>query len=498
MPKLPSGLKTFEASDTVRRIAQNENIEVIDALFHGSKGHRHTGKGGDAPQIGSEGIVDGAIVANKIADGAIVSDKLPDGAVNGSKIAHSSIERKHLVNSSLTSNIAKFKRVSVTEGVLMGNPTSPYTFEGGNAGDSHYWSLSHSTTLPHSLTIDLGKEFQSIEGMSFGSKTGMGAKTLPKGFYVEISSDYLMWTRVYTQTEGLYEPFSYFPFSTFIANSRYVRITITEHNIFGTESAISCISVYSSYHGNVDDPLDDERPWGLNARLQGLMIVPEGKITDNGAGALTLGGAITIMNPASGTYFQVKAGTYQLSEWGYLFVEIPNQYGVQVSPYPSRWNPGVRSYDHKDRIILAQRYGGNSEIFVHSALRSKLAGTSPDADKVDGIDFQTKNGFLEFNDGSGWKGVGIKSVQRGATSISFFAPNGNGSLMKDITITAVNTQKSFINISTSGLAHWSQGSTMMDGSVCARFIAPDKLRFNFMDGFFEAYAEISWEVIEYA
>ncbi|MNW41263.1 F5/8 type C domain protein [compost metagenome] len=380
----------------------------------------------------------------------------------------------------------------------MGNPTSPFTFEGGNAGDSHYWSLSHSTTLPHSLTIDLGKEFQSIEGMSFGSKTGStGRRTIPKGFYVETSSDGAKWTRVYTHTEGLYEPFAYFSFSMSVANSRYVRITITEHNALATESAISCIAVYSGYHGNVDDPLEDERAWGLTARLQGLMIVPEGTITDNGTGVLTLGGAVSIMNPASGTYFRVKSGTYTLDRWSYLYVDIPNQHGVLIDPYVAVWSPGIRAFDKKDRIILAQRNGGN-EIFLHSAIHSKLAGTNPNADKVDGIDFQTKNGFLEFNDGSGWKGVGIKSVQRGATSISFFAPNGNGSLMKDITITAVNTQKSFINISTSGLAHWSQGSTMMDGSVCARFIAPDKLRFNFMDGFFEAYAEISWEVIEYA
>ncbi|MNJ69672.1 hypothetical protein D3C77_660480 [compost metagenome] len=94
--------------------------------------------------------------------------------------------------------------------------------------------------------------------------------------------------------------------------------------------------------------------------------------------------------------------------------------------------------------------------------------------------------------------MGIKSVQRGATSIAYFYPNGVGSLVKEISISPVNPQKSFINISTSGLSHWSQNSPLMDGSVCARLVSSDKIRFNFMDGFFEAYAEISWEVIEYA
>ncbi|MNW54110.1 hypothetical protein D3C74_316980 [compost metagenome] len=352
-------------------------------------------------------------------------------------------------------------------------------------------------TLPHSLTINLGKEYRKIEGISFGSWVGSDLSRVPKGFYVEVSADGIAWNRAYTHSGSAYEPFSFLPFTT-ESNGQHIRLTITEHS-GSVDTVISCVAAYSSFHGNVDlDPLEDERSWGLNARLQGLMIVPEGKITDNGAGALTLGGAITIMNPASGTYFQVKAGTYQLSSWGYLYVDIPYQYGAQVNPYTATWNPGARSYDHKDRIILAQRYGGSSEIFVHSALRSKLAGTSPDADKVDGIDFQTKNGFLEFNDGSGWKGVGIKSVQRGATSISYFYPNGTGSLIRDVVITPVNPQKSFVNMTSSGLSTWFADSPIMDGSVCARLVGNIIVRFNFYEGFYQGYAEISWEVIEYA
>jgi len=116
---------------------------------------------------------------------------------------------------------------------------------------------------------------------------------------------------------------------------------------------------------------------------------------------------------------------------------------------------------------------------------------------VDGIDFQTKNGFLEFNDGTGWRGVGIKSVQRGTASFAE-AIIGGGSMVNDITIAAVNPQKAYINITTSGVTHWSQTSPMMDSSVCARIVGNDKVRFNFKDGIYDAYVEISWEVIEFA
>lgn len=486
VPKLPSGLKTFEPTDTVRRIAQNENIEAIDALFSTSKGHRHTGKAGDAPQIGKEGI----------AQGAVTTDKIAAEAVNSGKIAKSTIDRSHHKQGGLSSNIAKFKRVSVTGGTLTGNPTTPYTFQWGSAGDNHLWSIPSNVVLPQSLMVNLGKEYVRVEGLSFGSWVGSDLSRIPKGFYVEVSVDGSTWTNVYTHSASIYEPFTYLSFSKPMS-ARFIRLTVTEHS-GTTDTVISCVAAYSSFHGNLDsEPLEDERTWGLNARLQGLMIVPEGTITDNGAGTLTLNGAITIMNPASGTYFRVKSGTYNLSQWSYLYVDIPYQHSALVDPYVGVWTPGVRSYDHKDRIILAQRNGGN-EIFVHSAIRAKLAGTVTDADKVHGIDFQTKNGFLEFNDGSGWKGVGIKSVQRGSTSIAYFYPNGVGSLVREVNISPVNPQKTFVQITTSGLSHWFQTSPMMDGSVCARLIDNNKLRFNFYDGFYEAYAEISWEVIEFA
>lgn len=49
--------------------SNNDNVFVkalIDAKMHQTTGHKHTGKAGDAPQIGTAGIADGAITTDKL------------------------------------------------------------------------------------------------------------------------------------------------------------------------------------------------------------------------------------------------------------------------------------------------------------------------------------------------------------------------------------------------------------------------------------------------
>ncbi|MGG4044387.1 discoidin domain-containing protein [Paenibacillus favisporus] len=347
MAKLPSGLQTYEPSDTVRRIAQNENIEATDALFHGTGGHRHTGKAGDAPLIGTEGI----------AGGAVTGDKIASTAVTGDKVARYTLCRRHLKSGRISRNAAKYKPVTVTAGQLSGLPTVPY-FQSGE----HFWALySAYNKFPQSMTVMLGDEHSDIEGVSF--EKGWNAD--PVSFYIETSSDNTNWRKVYTYSRSVTDEFPrYHPFDQAAAGS-YIRLTVT-----------------------------------------------------------------------------------------------------------------------------APDSSGNTIIAGFGVFSRACPESSPD--------FKVENGVLKFHDGSGWKGVGIKSVQRGTTNISFFYPNGNGSLVKEVTITAVNPQKSFVNITTTGLSHWSQTSPMMDGSVCATLVGNNKVKFNFMDGFYEAYAEISWEVIEFA
>ncbi|RCX16469.1 hypothetical protein DFP94_11289 [Fontibacillus phaseoli] len=571
MPKLPSGLNTFEASDIVRRIAQNENIEAIDALFHEAQGHRHTGKGGDAPQIGKEGIATGAVVteklanatvtadkiaggavladklaagavtgdkiaagavntnkivtgavtADKIAGGAILTDKLAAGAVTGDKIASAavstdkiaanavntdkiatgavtsgkisknSLDRQHLRQGGLSSNIAKFKRVSVTAGTLTGNPTTPFTFQWGSVGDSHLWTLPKEVVLPQSLTIYLGKEYVRLEGMSFGSWVGSDLSRMPRGFYAEVSANGTDWTRVYSQTGTVNEPFTFLPFNP-VTNGQYVRLTITEASV-SLENVISCLAVYSSYHGNVDlDPLEDERSWGLNARLQGLMIIPEGQIRDYGGGQLGIYKSLIVMNPGSGTYFRVNPGTYELPDWGYLYVDIPHVNAQSITPKIGKWLEGSRGYDNKDRIVIAQR-NANEDIFMNSAIQAKIAGILPNADKVDGIDFQTKNGYLEFDDGTGWKNVAaVKKVQRGYVALYNDGTWSDGERFV-LTMNAVNIEKSFLNVSSTGSTN---GSPKYNAGVRGRIL--NATQFEVVTIFSPLFDQrISWEVIEF-
>ncbi|WP_127529248.1 hypothetical protein [Paenibacillus kobensis] len=498
MPNLPSGLRTFEASETVRRLAQNENIEATDRLFHDNEGHRHTGKPGDAPQIGASGLASGAVTSDKLASGAVTSDKLASsavtsdklgtGAVTGDKLAKGSVERVHLRSAGLSSNIAKYKKVTVTGGNVTGNPTTPFTFQTGFAGDSHLWTLPVSTALPQSLTIHLGQEYMRLEGLSFGSWVGSDQSTVPTQFYIEASPDNTVWTRVYTHAGQIYEPFQFLPFNPVPASCKFIRFTVMERSE-GRDAVVSCLAVYSRFHGNVDlDALEDVRPWGLNARLQGLMIVPEADISDNGSGQLTLTEPLTVMNPASGTYFRVNKGIYALPEWGYLYVDFPHAHGVLLNPSVAVWTDGSRNYDAKNRLILAQRCS-TGPIYMNAALQARIAGKAPNADKVDGIDFRTSNGYLEYNSGTGWNGVGIKSVQRGKV----FWTTETWQIMT-VPISPVNLSKSFVNVRHTGST--SIGNIYDSASIDAHLNSSTELQMR--AAYDSQYFWVSWEVVEYA
>ncbi|MGV2794523.1 hypothetical protein GNF78_14990, partial [Clostridium perfringens] len=185
------------------------------------------------------------------------------------------------------------------------------------------WEIPKETALPQSITIHLGREYLRLEGFSFGSWAGSDQSTVPKSFNEEISQNGSEWIKVYEHTAGTYMPFTFLPFLGEV-NGYYVRLNVTEHSV-SVRTVVSCISVYSRFHGNVDlDPLDDGRSWGLNARTQGLMIIPEGQIKDYGGGKLGIDNNLIVMNPAAGTIFRVNPGTYELPEWGYLYVDIPH------------------------------------------------------------------------------------------------------------------------------------------------------------------------------
>jgi hypothetical protein len=125
-------------------------------------------------------------------------------------------------------------------------------------------------------------------------------------------------------------------------------------NITGQAMIASTLTVGGAVNANYT--------WGLNARAQGLMVIPEGAVYDHGGGALELTATVIVMNPASGSWLRVAPGTYQLATWGYLFVDLPPLAVPRstVAAQVGTWSDADRPYDHPDRLVLAQRQGGGA------------------------------------------------------------------------------------------------------------------------------------------
>lgn len=97
---------------------------------------------------------------------------------------------------------------------------------------------------------------------------------------------------------------------------------------------------------------------------------------------------------------------------------------------------------------------------------------------------RTTNGYVEWNDGGTWKGVGgVKSVQRGTVTIANASP-----WYTDVTITAVNTSKSFTAFHISVVY---SGSTTM---YRMELLNSTTLRFHNQGT--TGAPVVSWEVIE--
>lgn len=444
MAQLPSGLKTFEPSDIVRRAAQNENIEALD---------------------------------------------------------------RFVVKTS-SANVAKNKRAAATGGVLIGLPTAPWS--SAAAGEGGRWALPAGSVYPLSLTVDLGLPCAKLEGISFGGWPVQSAASLPKDFIVEASPNGTDWIKTYDHAgKPAYSPLSYLPFSA-NADCRYVRLTVKAAAAADGSASVSCLSVFSSSHGNRDlDPLDDERGWGLNARLQGLVVMSEGGIVDDGAGKVTLDGTLIVMNPASGSYIRVSRGTFTLGAWDYLYIDLPFGTAGEIAAQKGVYLENGRPYDHRNRLVLAQR-NGVGLVHFNFAITSRLAGSNTlaqraltadyaagagnatsaaNADKVDGIHFSAAGGKLQYNDGTGWKGVGIKRVLRGTTAIGY--PN----ISIEVPLPGVDSSKSFLQVTSSLYTH--KNDTSFSSGVFAQLFNDRIYLFSSQLALGRDF-HISWEVIEFA
>lgn len=127
----------------------------------------------------------------------------------------------------------------------------------------------------------------------------------------------------------------------------------------GTTSPTSKLTISGGYIQGTAET------WGHQARTQGLIIMPEGTVTDDGAGNVTFSATLIVMNPLSGSYFRIASGTYAFGTWGYMWVELPptGTRATTVTPTISAWSDGDRAYDGRDRLLIGQRKGNGKVYF---------------------------------------------------------------------------------------------------------------------------------------
>lgn len=441
MKKLPSGLNAFEPSDTVRREAQNANIEVLDKFINNGKVHRHTGLPGDAPQIGSDGIESGAL------------------------------ERHHFKNGRISENVAKFKPVTVTDGTIMGLPTAPFNKPRSDSAEWNCWYLSPSGEYPASLTINL-EGFYDIEAISLEV-----TPITPLTCKLEISTNQSDWKLV---TEQIFEGEEFVSLSK-PENAIYVRVTVIEPVTSVTR--ITRLAVYSQQGGGVEnEPLEDRRAWGLAARLQGLITISSNPIIDNEV-SVTLSGHVWIMNPIANAFLTIFAGTYPLVNNEYLYIDLPyfgdNTQGVYPKVGKPDYNKPLGFYAHRDRLILMYR-GGDKQLYLNFPLNTKLQRTG-------GIPMFSKAGANALDNEVNSEEIGkttIKKAQRGIISNVLDRPT--------IQISSVQTDKAVITLAPKDPGY---NGYIYDGSLRARFVSDNEIEISAGDA--SKSSMIVWEVIEY-
>lgn len=443
MKKLPSGLNAFEPSDTVRREAQNANIEVLDKFINNGKVHRHTGKPGDAPQIGREGIESGAL------------------------------ERHHFKNGRISENVAKFKPVTVTDGTIMGLPTAPFNKPRSDSAEWNCWYLGPSGEYPASLTINL-EDFFDIEAISLEV-----TPITPLKCKLEISTNQSDWKIV---TEQIFEGEEFVSLPK-PENAHYVRITVIEPVISVTR--ITRLAVYSQQGVGLEyEPLEDRRAWGLAARLHGLITISSNPIIDNEV-SVTLSGHVWIMNPIANAYLTIYSGTYSLVNNEYLYIDLPyfgdNTQGVYPKVGKPDYNKPLGFYAHRDRLILMYR-GGDKQLYLNFPLNTKLQRTG-------GIPMFSKAGANALDNEVNSEEIGktnIEKVQRGFAQCSDVL----GRVI--IQVSPVKTDKAIINLAPRDPDY---DGYIYDGSLRARFVSDNEIEITAGDA--SKSSMIAWEVIEY-
>jgi len=148
-----------------------------------------------------------------------------------------------------------------------------------------------------------------------------------------------------------YYPSPYGSYNELTTYSNAYLATSSGNVGIGTTNPTSKLTITGGYIQGTQES------WGYQARTQGIIIMPEGTVTDDGAGKVILGGTIIVMNPLAGSYIRIAAGTYTFAPWSYMWINLPptGTRAATVVPTISNWSDTDRPYDGRDRIIIGQR-----------------------------------------------------------------------------------------------------------------------------------------------
>lgn len=426
MANLPSGLKTFEANDTVLRKAQNDNIEAIDKLFDPSQGHKHTGQPGDAPKIGSSGLDDltGTLT---LKQGAGIRIQHPANSQAALNIDWNNSKPRIVIGGDGAGSQEAFQ----IQGA--GNTVRFEVDKNGNGklGGNEIWHKGNlkAQRIDHFRVLSMG--------------LGAIPPAQPIGVYKN-------------GTNVFYPGRSYGV--TVIDRATHGVVSNTTYDVFGgTANAQAMANALNNLGSDklviittYDEPQGNRLSGGLEAAIR------------------RCGGSRAIF---SSDYFPYRGA--------YILVGIP----------------GIGEGNGLERISPTGDNGGAWQEMGFSLVDGNLTtagnGISPVVNG--GINFRSTSGFLEYNDGSGWKGLGVKSIQRGHVWLY----DSNTTYFD---IAPVNIAKTVINVSSSGYSYeWKTDRYLVHAATAKGFMSTSTQIGFQANGFFTYdFCAIAYEVIEYA
>lgn len=114
-------------------------------------------------------------------------------------------------------------------------------------------------------------------------------------------------------------------------------------------------------------------PWGPIARAQGMIVMPEGTVTDDGAGNVTLGSTLLVMaGGGNDNWIRVAAGSHVLGQYDALCVDLPptktprQTHAAYVDAYAS--TSVDEKFPHRYRLVLGVRIGAGRVAWRFPAL----------------------------------------------------------------------------------------------------------------------------------